>query len=277
MEERVLEGGLFFIVGPAGSGKTTMAYSWLNKLNDIKRALATVEDTPSYSYGGLIQTYYNGRAASEVAPGIIRNLREQHIDVLYVDDVSDGATLDAVLDAAECGILTFASLTAPSLPHAIKRLLHLGASPGRLSASLSGILFKVRGGQICPDCREAVPFDSRQLAMLETLFGPTRNWDYNLVQPLLELTTTYRGVGCDTCHGRGVLGQTGLFGYADFDEEARRLLQAGNLAEIKRVMEFGMAYYLERGARAALWEGRVSLEELQNVLRPVVAAARRVV
>lgn len=274
VEDAVLASGLLLIVGPADSGRTTTAFSLLNKLNDIQDAVATIEDAPTYRLSGLVQTYRNQAPARASAQTLVGSLIRQHVNVLFCGDLTDADMVEATLTSAEAGINTLACVNAPNVTAAVGRLLRLGASADRLTAQLSGTLFQVLVGQNCPDCSEAIPLDAAKQTQISNLFSAGGNpSEYQAI----NLETLYRGAGCESCGKTGVRGRIGLFGYADFDEEARQWLHGSLSRTAINQWATLPRYYVERDARAALWEGKVSLDELERVLRPLTAAARRVV
>src|SRR5690606_7281309 len=53
--------GLILITGPTGSGKTTTLYATLEKINNEKQKIITVEDPVEYQLGGITQIQVNSK------------------------------------------------------------------------------------------------------------------------------------------------------------------------------------------------------------------------
>lgn len=277
VEDCLLSGGLFLIVGPPNSGKTRTAFTLVNKLNDVESTVASVEEMPTHTLPAVVQTYRNRWPERASAQTLVQSLLRQHTNFLFCGDLSDEDMTHAALDAAENGVTTFACVTANTVAQAIARLLRWGIAPERLAQSLSGVLFQTLVGTVCPDCREAVAFDAEAQARLDRILGGRSSSAYPVPTPP-DLATIYRGKGCEACNHTGIRGRMGLFGCSAFDDEARLLLQTRPLVELARSFAVTFPIYrIEIAARSAIWDGKVSLDELERVLRPLLAAARRVV
>ena len=62
--------GAVLACGPTGSGKTTTLYAALDRLNDDKRVLTTIEDPVEYQLPGATQIEVNPRAGLTFARGL---------------------------------------------------------------------------------------------------------------------------------------------------------------------------------------------------------------
>lgn len=269
LEERILDGGLFLIVGPSGSGKTTFAYNFLNRLNDIEYTVATLEDGMTYHLSGLVQTYRSQRASART---LADSLVKQSVKALFCGNVTDADMLSAAVASAEAGVITFASITAPSVIGAVSQLVRLGEGGTRLGSVLSGVVVQTLAGTICPDCRQEVPWDETLRRRLERLHAGGF-WSPHHAQPP---DVIYQGAGCETCRNTGIRGQTGLYDFGEINPEVRTLMQPGTLVQLAR-SDWGryMAHMLLAPTYAAVWGGKVSLDEAEHVVRPLIASARR--
>jgi type II secretory ATPase GspE/PulE/Tfp pilus assembly ATPase PilB-like protein len=63
--------GIFLVVGPTGSGKTTTLYSALTELNQISENISTTEDPVEYRFEGMNQIQVNPKASRQysINPG----------------------------------------------------------------------------------------------------------------------------------------------------------------------------------------------------------------
>ena len=62
--------GMVLITGPTGSGKTTTLYATLEKINNEKQKIITVEDPVEYQLDGITQIQANASIGLSFAQGL---------------------------------------------------------------------------------------------------------------------------------------------------------------------------------------------------------------
>ncbi len=152
MEER---GGLVFIAGEAGSGKTTTAYALLNQIaQNQARHIVTVEDTVGYwlphGKGLASQLEVDGDGMGYAAA--LRRLTRWDTDILFVGAMEDADTLREAISAAEAGCLAFVSVCACGCGAVLGRLLEFlpDTDGGLARARFAGVLNGVVSQQLLP-------------------------------------------------------------------------------------------------------------------------------
>lgn len=130
--------GIFLIVGPTGSGKTTTLYSLLQELNTNQLNIMTLEDPIEYQIDGIRQLDLRDEGIISFSDGI-RSILRQDPDVILVGEVRDEHTASAILRASLTGRLVLATLHSATPSEAIKRLANLGVDMKELSSQLIGI------------------------------------------------------------------------------------------------------------------------------------------
>jgi twitching motility protein PilT len=118
--------GLVLITGPTGSGKTTTLAALVDRINGrTGRHIITVEDPIEFLHEpktGLVTQREVGVHAESFASALRSALRESP-DVLVVGEMRDYETVSLALNAAETGVLVFATLHTGSAAKSIDRVL----------------------------------------------------------------------------------------------------------------------------------------------------------
>lgn len=130
--------GIFLIVGPTGSGKTTTLYSLLQEMDNEKLNIMTLEDPIEYQIEGIRQLDLNDENLLSFSDGV-RSILRQDPDVLLVGEIRDEKTASAVLRASLTGRLVLATLHASTPVDALRRLENLNVNIKEFSNQILGI------------------------------------------------------------------------------------------------------------------------------------------
>lgn len=142
------KGGLIYIAGAPGSGKTTTASATLaSRLQKFGGVAYTVEDPPELPLNGwhgkgyCTQTWVAGDDSSDWAEsmrGVLRSQPAATNAILYIGEVRDAETAHAMLRAASNGFLVIATGFGDNIINAVDTFLQL---TGRdKAASLGAVL-----------------------------------------------------------------------------------------------------------------------------------------
>ncbi|MBO4203948.1 PilT/PilU family type 4a pilus ATPase [bacterium] len=141
--------GLFLVTGPTGAGKSTTIVAMLEEINRSQPYhIISIEDPIEYIFKpkkSLISQRELGHDTWSFSNAIKSALREDP-DVIFVGEIRNVETAEAVLDLAETGHLVFSTLHTNSAPSSINRFLSFFPSDmqlgilDRLGDALSGIL-----------------------------------------------------------------------------------------------------------------------------------------
>jgi twitching motility protein PilT len=122
--------GLILVTGPSGCGKSTTVNCLVDHLNQTRRDhILTIEDPIEFIYTparSAIDQREMGEHFDTFAAAI-RSAVRANPDVIVVGEVRDYETARAVLQAAETGLLVFATLHTKRVYNTISRLI--GMSP----------------------------------------------------------------------------------------------------------------------------------------------------
>lgn len=130
--------GIFLIVGPTGSGKTTTLYSLLNEINSQQINIMTLEDPVEYFIPGVQQLDLREEGLLSFSDGV-KSILRQDPDVLLIGEIRDEKTAASAVRAALTGRLVLSTLHASTPIEGIQRLLDLGLKLSDFVPSLIGI------------------------------------------------------------------------------------------------------------------------------------------
>jgi twitching motility protein PilT len=141
--------GLFLVTGPTGSGKSTSIVAMLEDINKtLPYNIITIEDPIEYVFQAkksLIAQREIGHDTWSFDNAIKSALREDP-NVIFVGEIRNTETAEAVLDLAETGHLVFSTLHTNSATATLNRFLSFFPADmqmgivDRLADSLSGVL-----------------------------------------------------------------------------------------------------------------------------------------
>ncbi|HRI13736.1 MAG TPA: PilT/PilU family type 4a pilus ATPase [Verrucomicrobiota bacterium] len=141
--------GLILVTGPTGAGKTTTLNYMIDLINRERRCkILTIEDPIEFVHHNQRAIVVQQEVLTDVRSfnrALIHALR-QDPDVICVGEMRDHEAIATALTAAETGHLVLATLHAPSVGHALERMI--GVFEGnaqkqvilQLSNSLQGII-----------------------------------------------------------------------------------------------------------------------------------------
>lgn len=260
VEEVLTVPGLFLVVGPTDSGRTTTAYRLVQALNTLERNTLSVEEMPGYRLSGVTQTYTSQMRGMSHAEAIA-SARNLIPNVLFVGDITSREAANEAVSAAESGITVIANLGAPDAIGGILMLMRLGISPDRIAGVVTSILAQRLVRLLCTHCREAsgTEIPGHLFYQLPNIY---RFPDSSGQRP----THFYRASGCDACKNRGYWNRLGLFELLRMDTRLRDTLWGtvtpSRLREAVRMS--GM-----QSLSSLAWEwatvGLISMEEASKV------------
>jgi len=143
--------GLFLVVGPTGSGKTTTFYSIITGKKSTMLKIVTVEDPVEITLSLIQQVQLNPKAGIDYAPTVKAFLR-QDPDIMLIGEIRDRETAMAAAEAAMTGHLVLSTLHTNSAIESLLRLKDLGLSNVILSEILLGVVSQRLVRKRCQVC-----------------------------------------------------------------------------------------------------------------------------
>lgn len=257
--------GMIISVGPTGSGKTTVLYTILEKLNSSEVNIMTIEDPVEYDIDGIQQTQVNSKKDLTFANGL-RSIVRQDPDIIMVGEIRDEDTADIAINSALTGHLVISTLHTNDAATTFPRLMEMGVEPFLIASSVNLIVALRLVRKICDQCKESYTPDASLLEVLQhneavmtcvnKLTGSTNISEIRL----------YKGVGCKICKNTGYNGRVGIFEILEMNEAIRLLITKKSSADVinAKALEQGMTPLLYDGVSKVL-NGTTTIEEVIKV------------
>ena len=142
--------GLVLVTGPTGSGKTTTLAAMLDKVNSEHPIhIVTIEDPIEYlhTHKKAMVNQRELHADTQSFANALRSALREDPDVVLIGEMRDLVTIEAALQIAETGHLTFATLHTNSAPQTINRIIDV--FPEHQQSQVRAQLSFVLEGIIC--------------------------------------------------------------------------------------------------------------------------------
>ncbi len=199
--------GLILVTGPTGSGKTTTIYALLQTLNKDNVNIVSLEDPVEYFISGMNQSQVRPEIGYDFASGL-RQILRQDPDIILGGEVRDNETAGLAIHSALTGHIVLTTLHTNNAAGAIPRLIDMKVEPFLIPSALNMIIAQRLVAALCGSCKaeEEAPLPAQKI-IKKTLseLSPEIAGAYK------EPYKIFRAVGCNVCHGRGVLGRVALF------------------------------------------------------------------
>jgi general secretion pathway protein E/type IV pilus assembly protein PilB len=245
--------GVFLVVGPTGSGKSTTLYAALSYLNRADRKIITVEDPVEYEIFGINQVQVC-RDVGMTFAAALRSVLRQAPNIIMVGEIRDRETAEIAVNASLTGHMVFSTLHANDAPSAVTRLMDIGIKPFLLSASLRAVLAQRLVRRNCVGCKQSDEPNQK----LSNALGIS---SHQLTEAKLM-----KGKGCVKCNSTGFRGRVGIFELFTLSETLEQMVYAeASLLELRNKMkEMGMRTMRDDGVRKVL-AGLTTCEEVLHV------------
>lgn len=198
-------GGILYLTGPTGCGKTTTLYLILEYLLRQPINIVTIEDPVERYLPGISQIQVNEQAGLTFESELRAVLR-QDPDIIMVGETRDPETAKISVRAAITGHLVLSTLHTKSAVGGITRMADMGVEPYLTADSLCGMAAQRLVRKVCPHCAEAVELTEEELRLL----GRT-------------VKSAKRGRGCEHCLNTGYKGRTAVHEIFVMDRELKRM------------------------------------------------------
>ncbi|MCR5347581.1 MAG: GspE/PulE family protein [Fretibacterium sp.] len=237
--------GILLVTGPTGSGKSTTLYAILQRINNPKINIVTVEDPVEYSIAGINQVQISEKTGLTFGH-VLRSILRQDPDKIMVGEIRDQETAQIAIRAALTGHFVFSTLHTNDAPSAVTRIIDMGIPPFMAAASLTGVIAQRLVRCLCPHCREEYELDARTCELNGIPVG----------------THAFRPRGCSECRS-GYRGRRGIYEIMVMDDVLRRMILdgAGVTALRQTAIQRGMKTLRRSGINAVL-AGITSMEEV---------------
>ena len=247
--------GAILVTGPTGSGKSTTLYAAINRTNDVRTNLITVEDPVEYRLNGLSQVQVHDKAGLSFAAAL-RSILRQDPDTVMIGEIRDAETGTIAIEAALTGHLVLSTLHTNDAPSAVTRLTEMGIEPFLTASAITCVLAQRLARRLCPDCKEAYVPEEEALARV--------GFPYEKGSP----PQLFRAKGCRKCNDIGYRGRMGIHEVLTMSETLERMtVENASTDELKaQAVAEGMRTLRDDGFEKV----RMGLTSIEEIMRVVV-------
>lgn len=254
--------GAILLIGPAGSGKTTTAYTLLREIVRATaggRSIASLEDPIEAAIDGVAQSQINPAAGFDLLTAL-RSLVRQDPEVILVGEIRDAEVAKVAYQAAMTGQLVVTTFHASDSADALARLLDMGIPPYVLRGATRLLVAQRLLRRVCEACGAPEKEAAAGAA------GHTAQEPSSTLLPSREALNQTTGpghspAGCDVCRGTGYHGRVPAVEAVDIEhaEIGQALLRSADATALRRLFASGGHRSLLEQARS-LVERRITTE-----------------
>lgn len=256
--------GAIFTTGPTGSGKTTMLYAFINRLNSPDKKIITIEDPIEYHIEDISQTQVDARKGYTFSNGL-RAIVRQDPDIILVGEIRDSETANIALQAALTGHLVLSTIHTNDAAGTIPRLIDLGIRPQIIAPAINMAMAQRLVRKLCADCKKTVEVTEKDLKKIRKALEPIKE---KLDLPDLSLKLKIGSPGkCRECNESGYKGRIGVFEAFEMSREMEKLiLKSPPISEVRDLAIAEGMMTMMQDAYLKLIRGVTSFEEIERVL-----------
>jgi len=237
--------GIFIVVGPTGSGKSTTLFSILNERNTPDVNISTVEDPVEYTLSGVHQVQVIREKGLDFSRAL-RSLMRQDPDIILVGETRDRETAQTAMEAALTGHMVFTTLHANDTATAITRLAEMGCPPYLVGSSVIGVMAQRLIRKVCLKCCKTVKADPNKHAS----YIKHGIKEFNVANVIdFKNTNINSDSVCKFCNGTGYKGRLGIYEVMRVNDSIRELIMKSSTADVIR------EYSYKNGVKSLLLYG----------------------
>ncbi len=253
--------GVFLVVGPTGSGKTTTLHAILGHLNTPEKKIWTAEDPVEITQYRLNQVQVNPKIGFTFANALRAFLRADP-DIILIGEMRDKETAYSGIEASLTGHLVLSTLHTNSAPETITRLLDLGIDPVNFSDACIGILAQRLIRTLCRSCKTKVKASETEIEFLQRQYGE----EFFAELGLSEDVYLHKAKGCSECDDTGYSGRTGVHELLTMTPQLRQLIfKNASISAMKSLaMQEGMRT-LTQDAVLKVLSGDADIAQIQSI------------
>ncbi len=255
--------GLFLVVGPTGSGKTTTLHSALGHINKPGVKIWTAEDPVEISQLGLRQVQCQPKIGLDFAR-VMRAFLRADPDVIMIGEMRDEETASIGVEASLTGHLVFSTLHTNSAPETVTRLLDMGLNPLNFSDAFLAVLAQRLARRLCLNCRKEFHPSEEEITEIKKIYG-IDDFDSSGLEFKPDLVL-YKAEACDECSGTGYRGRLAVHELMQGTKEIKSMIKKEATSEdlFIQAAKDGMTTLVQDGVFKA-FDGLTDIAEIRRV------------
>lgn len=245
--------GIILVTGATGSGKSTTVYSILQKLNDIKTNIITVEDPVEMKISGINQV----QVMSEIGltfSSALRSILRQDPDTIMIGEIRDDETARIAVRASITGHLVLSTIHTNNALTTIERLLDMEVERYLLGSALNTVVAQRLAKRLCPRCREKVLASNYEKSVIKKVLNQ-------------DVEYLYAPHGCNECFN-GYKGRIAVHEVLVIDQNIRdAIVNNAPKQELRSlVYQAGKTVTMLQDGLEKVVKGDTSFEEIINLI-----------
>ena len=261
--------GVLLLGAPPGHGLSTSAYSFMSRHDAYTSNIKTLEREILALIDGVDQAQWDPNNPDVDYATNLQSILRRDPDVVLLATLADNETARIAAAPGLQGPLIYIPQQAKTISEQIRQWVKYVGDLKIAARTLRAVTNQRLVRTLCPNCRQP--------------YQPTPEQLQRMNLPAKKVSRLYRANGkvqvknkiesCPVCGGTGYLGQTGAFEVMMIDDEARRLLVAGDLKGALAYARRNKMIYLQEAALSKVVNGESSIEEVIRVTAPAPSGA----
>jgi type II secretory ATPase GspE/PulE/Tfp pilus assembly ATPase PilB-like protein len=260
--------GIVLIGAPPGHGLSTSMYSFLARHDAYTSNIKSLEREVLLELAGVDHVEWDPTNPDVDYATHLQSLLRRDPDVIMISFVKDAETARIATEPGMQGPLLYVPQRAGSVAEQIREWVKQVGDVKRATRALRAVVNQRLLRSLCPHCRQPYQPTAENLRKLGLAAGSVKQ----LFRPGGKVQIKNRIENCPVCGGSGYLGQVGAFEVFVVDDEARRLLQTGDLKAALAHARRNKMIYLQEAALSKVASGETNIEEVVRVTAPRPAA-----
>ncbi|MBF0539809.1 MAG: Flp pilus assembly complex ATPase component TadA [Nitrospirae bacterium] len=256
--------GMFLVVGPRASGKTTALHAIVSHLNVQDLLICTAEFPVEISHQRVHQIEVRPNTEFDFAAATNAILSVEP-DVMMLGEITNTVVANKLIDAAIKGHLVLSSLYNTTTTGAISNLIEMGLDTYSIANGVLGVLALNLVPSLCSFCKEEYHPDASEFQYLVQEYGQEIFSELNI--QYTDNLVLYVERGCDKCNHTGYKGKTAICELLIVSAEIKKLVLNGSSVELIRqqAIRDGMRTLYQDGI-SKVFAGLIELNQLNKTL-----------
>ena len=255
------KGKTVIVTCPPGHGMTTTLYGCINMHDPYTQSIVTLEEDVAYEVEGVTHTRLEPGADPATAAKTLAALTRRDPSVLMVAKLADVASAKLIADNAN-DIRFYAGMKGEDTFSLLKTWIKAVGDMKKAADSLAAVIAPRLVRKLCTACR--VPFKPDP-AMLQKMNLPPEKVG-QLYKASGKVMVNNKEETCPDCLGMGFRGRTGVFEVMVLDNDARKLVAAGQLDQLRAHLRKQRMLWLQEAALMKVVEGVTAVAEISRAL-----------
>jgi len=256
--------GIVLVGAPATHGLSTSIYSFITRHDAYTSNIKTLEREQMIAIDGVDQVVWDPTNPDVDYATNLQSMLRRDPDIIMLSLVRDRETAKTAVEPGMSGPLIYIPQRSGSIPEQIREWVKIVGDVKEATKPLRAVVNQRLLRTLCPNCRQAYQPTEEQLRKLNLHSSKVTT----LYRPSGKVQIKNKVENCPVCGGNGYLGQTGVFEVFIVDDEARKLLQGGDLKAALAHARRHKMIYLQEAALSKVASGETTIEEVVRVTSP---------